>query len=63
METNEPTKPETNNPVKEAIDHPDGASLEEMINGEEEPNYFPNQNEIDVAKERAEKDKRAEDEE
>jgi hypothetical protein len=53
METNEPTKPETNKPTEEAISHPDGAGLEEMIYGEEEPDYFPNQNEIDVAKERA----------
>ena len=31
-----PVKKANSNPVKEAISHPDGPSLEEMLNGEEE---------------------------
>jgi hypothetical protein len=31
-----PTKKANSNPVKEAISHPDGPGLEEMLNGEEE---------------------------
>lgn len=31
-----PTKPASKDPVKEVQSHPDGPSLEEMINGEEE---------------------------
>lgn len=30
------TKPASKNPVKEAMGHPDGPSLMEMINGQEE---------------------------
>ncbi len=30
-----PVKKANSNPVKEAISHPDGPSLEEMLNGEE----------------------------
>lgn len=33
---NKPVKKASQNPVKEAIGHPDGPSFEEMINGEEE---------------------------
>jgi hypothetical protein len=32
----EPIKKASSNPVKEAIGHPDGPGLEELINGEEE---------------------------
>lgn len=31
-----PTKPASQDPIKEAQSHPDGPSLEEMINGQEE---------------------------
>ncbi|HVS91297.1 MAG TPA: hypothetical protein VHE59_04645 [Mucilaginibacter sp.] len=30
------TKPASTDPVKEAVGHPDGPSLEEMLNGQEE---------------------------
>jgi len=33
---NKPVKPASANPVKEAESHPDGPSLEEMLNGQEE---------------------------
>lgn len=32
------TKPASKDPVKEAIGHPDGPSLQEMLDGEEEKN-------------------------
>ncbi|MBS1530929.1 MAG: hypothetical protein JSU01_11510 [Bacteroidetes bacterium] len=32
------TKPASNDPVKEAIGHPDGPGLEEMLAGQEEKN-------------------------
>ncbi|MGN6639055.1 MAG: hypothetical protein ACTHJ8_09110 [Mucilaginibacter sp.] len=38
----EPVKKASNDPVKEAMGHPDGPSLEEMLNGEEEKNVRPN---------------------
>ncbi|WP_428330655.1 hypothetical protein [Mucilaginibacter sp.] len=47
MSKEQPTKPEYKDPIKEAISHPDGASLEEMIDGQEEVNKYPNQNEKD----------------
>jgi hypothetical protein len=36
MSDEEPIKSETKDPIKEAIDHPDGPSLEEMIYGKED---------------------------
>jgi hypothetical protein len=45
-------KPENTDPIKEAISHPDGPSLQEMIYGKEEKNRYPNPNEKAVAKEK-----------
>jgi hypothetical protein len=47
MSKKQPIEPETKDPIKEAIDHPDGPGLDEMIYGKEEENKFPNQNEIE----------------
>jgi hypothetical protein len=45
-------KPENTDPIKEAISHPDGPSLEEMIYGKEEKNRYPNPNEKAVAEDK-----------
>lgn len=38
------TKPASNDPVKEALGHPDGPGLEEMLNGQEEKKLKPGTN-------------------
>lgn len=41
-------KPETTDPIKESIDHPDGPSLQEMIIGKEEENKYPTPKEMET---------------
>ncbi|MFI5159947.1 MAG: hypothetical protein ACHQHN_01660 [Sphingobacteriales bacterium] len=41
---NKPIKPASNDPVKEALGHPNGPGLEEMLNGQEEKKLKPGQN-------------------
>jgi hypothetical protein len=57
MSKNRPIKPENEDPIKEALSHPDGPSLNEMIYGKEENNIYPNQNEIDVTEAKKRKGK------
>jgi hypothetical protein len=45
---NKPIKPASTNPVKEAKSHPDGPSLEEMLNGQEEKKPQPGDNSKNV---------------
>ncbi|MGZ3756874.1 MAG: hypothetical protein ACXVAY_04915 [Mucilaginibacter sp.] len=52
MNTQKRIKPESTDPIKEAISHPDGPSLQEMIYGKEEENRYPNPNEKEVAEEK-----------
>lgn len=42
-------KPETTEPIKESMDHPDGPSLTEMLYGKEENSSDPMQNNSETA--------------
>ena len=50
-------KPESTDPIEEAISHPDGPSLQEMIYGKEEENRYPNPNEKEVVESKLGKSK------
>ncbi|HTE01883.1 MAG TPA: hypothetical protein VK668_21485 [Mucilaginibacter sp.] len=39
-----PIKPASNDPVREALGHPNGSGLLEMINGQEEKKLYPGKN-------------------
>jgi len=52
MNDEEPIKPQSTDPLEEAISHPNGPDLDEMLYGKEEENYYPSENETDVAEQR-----------
>ncbi|CAN5118176.1 hypothetical protein BH09BAC6_BH09BAC6_21820 [soil metagenome] len=49
MSKDQPVKPETTDPIKESMNHPDGPSLTEMIYGKEEHDAAPIQNDSETA--------------